>query len=128
MIVYRIEDSNGYGAFHSLSYAHDDFALQEDVPQAMSHPAPRSDAERGTELAAFYRGGFADDRFRFGCRSKHQLRLWFRSEKGRGAMAQYGGVMVTYYVPDEHVKRGRYQVAFNIDKASRLSSVPANEW
>lgn len=43
-------------------------------------------------------------------------------------MAGLGGRMVTYWVPDEDVKRGRYQLVFNHLKAIKVSSVPANEW
>lgn len=127
MLVYRIEDQNGFGAFHALDRFHDYHAFEEGLRTAMDHPAACSDEERGTELAQY-----SDPRtrigFRFGCRSKPQLRMWFRSKTGREAMAAAGGVMVTYWVPDDLVKRGRYQVIFPIDKATKVSAVPANDW
>jgi len=43
-------------------------------------------------------------------------------------MARNGGLMVTYSVPEEHVKRGRYQVAFDHTKATKVSTVPADQW
>jgi hypothetical protein len=65
---------------------------------------------------------------RFACRSKPQLRMWFRSAKGRKAMQKQGGNMVTYWVPDEHVVHGRYQVVFDYAKATKVSTVGANQW
>ena len=127
MLVYRIEDRNGLGAFHTLDRFHDRHAFEEGLRTALDHPAAHSGDEQGTELSRY-----ADPRsrvgFRFGCRSKPQLRMWFRSAAGRKAMADEGGTMVTYWVPDEHVRRGRYQVIFDSRKATKVSTVPANEW
>lgn len=129
MLVYRIEDKNGRGAFYDLYCAHDVVARDEGLKSAFSHPGPRTGLEAGTELSEFF-GEWRNSKehLLFGCRSKPQLRMWFRSPKGRAAMAREGGVMVTYSVRDEHVKRGRYQVAFDRTKATKVSTVPADQW
>ncbi|MGV1762783.1 hypothetical protein [Rhizobium rhizogenes] len=127
MLVYRIEHENGQGAFDAgLARLHDDHTSLG--VSAYDHPAPRSYGEQGTPLARLF--GYSDEQqnYYFGCRSKPQLRMWFRSEAGRRAMAAEGGMMVTYDVPEEHLARGRYQVAFRKDHATQVSAVPADQW
>lgn len=131
MLVYRIEDREGRGAFSDLYHAHDSHAHDEGLRSAFSHPDPGGAEEHGTEIHAMFapfRNIGLREKYRFACRSLHQLRMWFRSAAGRTAMAVQGGVMVTYWVPDEHVLRGRYQIAFDSHHATRISAVPANEW
>lgn len=128
MLVYRIEDSSGRGAFLNLIDCYDLIAFYEGVKRAYDHPGPTSAREHGTELCRLFAYDPRYRSYRFGCRSKHQLRMWFRSPAGRAAMANHGGVMVTYYVPDQYVKHGRYQVAFETEHATKISSVPANDW
>lgn len=118
-LIYRIEDANQKGAFHYLACVHDQYA----EVTAYSHPAPGSWKERNTDI---YRG--YPHNYRFGCRSIPQLRMWFRSAKGRQAMAEQGGVMVTYSVPSPCVIHGRYQVVFNPRQATKISTVRADQW
>lgn len=131
MLVYRIESTAGSGAFRSgLARTHDEIADRAGLSTAMQHPSPHSYAEQGSELQTVFSGWHSGGTrgLYFGCRSRPQLRMWFRSPEGRAAMARDGGVMVTYSVPDEHIKRGRYQVAFDMSKAVKVSTVPADQW
>jgi hypothetical protein len=135
MQVYRIEHRSGGGAFdYGLAHDHDDNKHHRYGRSAYDHPGPTS--EYGTPLCNLFRG--YDDEgnrllvdshdFYFACRSKKQLRSWFGSKPGCRAMAKSGGLMVTYEVPDEHVFMGRTQLAFNGTKATKVSSVPADQW
>ena len=126
MLVYRIEDEKGWGAFAGLHHEHDIHAADEGVKTAFRHPSAHCGAEAGTALAKW---AYIDGRgMRFACRSKPQLRMWFRSEAGRKAMADDGGVMVTYDVPEQHIIRGRYQLVFDPKHATKLSTVRADHW
>lgn len=131
MLIYRIENERGHGAFDAgLTYEHDDNRHPRCRWSAYDHPGPNSFAERGTplyDLFAYGIGGRACE-YRFGCTSKTQLRSWFRSAPGRRAMAKSGGRMVTYEVPSEAVAKGKTQAAFDPSRATKLSSVPADQW
>ncbi|TCV62293.1 hypothetical protein [Neorhizobium sp. S3-V5DH] len=126
MLVYRIEHTNGEGAFGAgLARIHDRNCHDTYRRAAYDHPGPRS--EYGTPLKSLFDGyGYYD--YLFACQSKTQLRSWFGSRPGRRAMAKAGGVMVTYEVPDDAVAKGKTQVAFLKSRATKLSSVPADQW
>jgi hypothetical protein len=127
VLIYRIEHKNGQGAFDAgLAYDHDDNSKAG--VSSYSHPAPRSFEEDGTPLARLFAYSDEQRNYIFGCRSKTQLRMWFRSAPGRRAMASNGGLMVTYEVPKTAVAMGRTQVAFRKDQATRVSAVPADQW
>ncbi|MBD9511932.1 hypothetical protein IB265_34855 [Ensifer sp. ENS10] len=125
MIIYRIEHGeSGRGAFAAgLARTHDEFSGSDH--SAYDHPGPIG--EWDTELHSQYMRGELDSHY-FGCRSKTQLRSWFRSSPGRRAMAKAGGVMVTYEAPREAIAMGRTQLAFDMNRATKLSSVPADQW
>ncbi|MDX0260532.1 hypothetical protein GOC60_04815 [Sinorhizobium meliloti] len=126
MLIYRIEDTSGYGAFGAgLAYEHDDH--RKCRHSAYRHPGPSTEDGPMRDLFVYGRGGNPDDYF-FGCKSKSQLRSWFGSIPGRRAMAKAGGVMVTYDVPDDAVVKGRTQIAFVKSRATKVSSVPADQW
>lgn len=131
MLVYRIEDERGRGAFGDTGFYHhhDVVASMDGITPSSIHPTPRCPKERGTPLHEMYGEGFLRDypNHRFGCRSLHQLRMWFRSPAGCQAMADNGALLATYWVPDQYVVRGRYQVAFNINHAIQIEKVPAHE-
>ncbi|MCG5484014.1 MAG: hypothetical protein KK482_09870 [Sinorhizobium meliloti] len=127
MLIYRIENTSGAGAFRAgLAYEHDAHR-KAGCRSAYYHPSPYSGEELGTELSDLFMKGKTDD-YHFGCRSKSQLRSWFRSAPGRRAMAKAGGVVVTYEAPREAVALGKTQVAFDINRAAKVSSVPADQW
>lgn len=79
MLVYRIENRAGFGAFHDLAAYHDKHALDEGLKESVRHPTVYSGEETGTALSAFMTGPYLDRHlYRFACRSLHQLRMWFR--------------------------------------------------
>lgn len=126
MLIYRIESTSGEGAFGAgLAYEHDDH--RKCRHSAYEHPSPCGVGELGTELQDRWLRGRTDD-YLFGCRSRTQLRSWFRSKPGRRAMAKAGGLMVTYEVPREAVAMGNTQVIFDKTRATKVSSVPADQW
>lgn len=126
MLVYRIEHKDGRGAFGAgLAAIHDQECHVRYRRSAYSHPGPC--AEYDTPLKALFDGPYYGDYF-FGCQSKTQLRSWFGSRPGCRAMTEAGGVMVTYEVPEGAIVKGKTQIAFLMSQATKVSSVPADQW
>lgn len=123
MLIYRVEHRNGAGAAISgLSQLH---AARAQVAQFVGDEPPEKEAsllrvlETEDELH-----DFITPDYRFGCLSLEQLRTWFYSPAGCRAMAEAGGVLATYSVPDDEVVRGKTRVAFDIGGSERLEVKP----
>lgn len=119
VIIYRIERADGSGPFgNGLSTTYDDHK-RAGVASCYDPPAPYDNRERGSDLHAHAkRQGITG--WHFGFTSKAQIRRWFRSKKGRRAMAEVGGVLSVYEVPSRWLIRGYEQVIFKRSKASRV--------
>lgn len=62
-----------------------------------------------------YSDGFPEN-YRYGFTDLKKLKAWF-NEKERKAMAKNGFVCRIYEVPKKHVKEGRKQAVFSVDRA-----------
>lgn len=137
MLVFRLEDRiTGDGPFKcALSNVYDK-SRESNVIGAWEHPGP--DREITGFLSKFNRlsaiwakrhkstDRYCFDVARFGFDSTDQYHLWFRSAKGRTAMAQLNGVIRVYRVHANQVIRGQYQVVFNRMKAKMIRELPAD--
>lgn len=121
MLVYRIEDRDGEGAFRNLV----SIAMCEVhyagfcEPDPYRHPDPRY----CPVLRDVFRGG-SDQHFGFDTIQK--LLSWFDSERIRVAMHKLGGVLVVYECPDEHCVVAPEQMIFLKSKARlvRVMAIP----
>jgi hypothetical protein len=126
MLIYRVENQAGEGAFAAgLAHEHD-VAKPDHCKGAYAMPSPFAEP-RGTPVhdhAATQ--GFNSDQL-FGFRSLTQLKRAFRSKRGRAAMAAHGGHVLVAEVPAEHVLVGTAQVVFGRRYARAVKFLDLNE-
>lgn len=125
MLVYRIEDAQGFGAFNGLAHIHD-----SEVPGDMHRSCYDGPSAYGEANAGYpaIQNAFRDKPqvcWRFGTKSLDQLREWFFNPVGCAAMGTAGGLLVTYEVPEEHVAMGSQQLVFALHRATKVSAVSA---
>lgn len=128
MRIYRVEDSEGKGAFQGLvreareavakARGADDFWDTEE-PDPYRHPSAYDD--RG--LAKVYTLVGPGSPWFFGFESMGALARWFDSEAIRVEMARLGGVVVVYEADEAHVHKGEWQLIFLKEKARRVETI-----
>lgn len=126
MIVYRFEKANGGvygvsglvgGAAHAAGLCWGDVMNDEDHPTPHRDPG-MADAWRGLKLGTspFYH---------FACESLPALCRWFYGPKGVAHLLSAGAEVVPYVVPAGTALIGRFQIAFDKRKATRLPPLSA---
>lgn len=130
MRVYRIEDRGGRGAFQGLvsdaMYRAEQtrgvkfYGEDASEPRPGRHPAPCDDPglrHMADEVCA-------GSPWFFGFESMAALLRWFDSEAHRVCMAELGGRVVVYEVPDEDTVTSDYQTVFRMPKATPVETLP----
>lgn len=84
------------------------------------HPSNRKGPRVDGGNLENYAKGLGLHAYHFGLYSLAGAKYWFRSAKGRKAMAQVGFVLRQYEVATQHVLKGNTQVAFRKEKATLL--------
>lgn len=126
MLVYRIEDTQGFGAFNGLAYIHDSRVPGDIRRSCYDGPSAYGEAQRGYPAIQDAFRNNPTGRYRFGTKSLDQLREWFFNPAGCVAMGNAGGLLVTYEVPEEHVAMGSQQLVFDLKHATKVSAVDAS--
>ena len=120
MLVYRIEDSKGRGAFNNLVFHARDIVQDAgfwNEPNPVRHPSPNE----CPVLRPVFKG-WGDQYFGFDTIQK--LVSWFDSERIRVAMHELGGRVVVYECPDEHCVIAPEQMIFIKSKARVVEYIP----
>lgn len=117
MIVYRVEDSdgNGYRRSHTGGtslYEHVQNAMLDYELSAMYKPHCQPLPWHDNVPKCFLKR----DGWRFGFPCEHGLIRWF-SPHDLAVMANHGGVLVSYSVPEKSVWEGVNQCVFFVDHA-----------
>lgn len=120
MKVYRVEHVSGHGPYQSLQMSDDVFFVYEKHKREIMdldgrHPMPYNDG-------IYYAGGL-----HFGFRNRRQLKSWFFAPVRR-VFGKVGFVVRLYDVPEDFVKIGEKQVAFNKDKAELIGECPLDSF
>lgn len=127
MLVFRIEDAAGVGAYRASCETH---------PVDHSQPCPWEDPRLRAAWAGLCDAEINKDYY-FGCASLTQLRRWFHCANWRAA-AHEAGLRVSVYKVDslachpvEHeamlAYRGSKQVVFRKASAQHVRSIPLTE-
>ncbi|KVE35706.1 hypothetical protein [Burkholderia sp. BDU5] len=127
MLVFRIEDAAGVGAYRSNCESH---------PVDHTQPAPWEDPKLRMAWAGLCDDGIHKDYY-FGCGSLTQLRRWFHCEDWRRT-AHEAGLRVSVYKidplafnPNERTARlayrGSKQVIFRRESAQHVRSIPLTD-
>lgn len=111
MLVYRIENQEGWGPWLSDAIEHYNDARVYG-PDPYEHPGPRDIREYNTKLYGFFNDKTNDvSDFIFGVQSKELLLTWFPCQKGRKEMETWGSEIKVYETED--VFEGLFQCVFN---------------
>lgn len=120
MIVYRVEDENGLGAFASslVRNAMVDCSMAGiDYLSPTRHPCPNDEIY---EFRSWWENDYVTaSKYHFGFESIEQLLNWFDDRHIRKAMRINGGVVQTYHINPRFVVKGGYQLVF-YKKLARL--------
>lgn len=119
MLIYRIEASDGTGAFKWLvGQAMGKVALAGFTePDPYRHPDP-SQCDVLRDIFKVWSD------WHFGFDTKQKLLSWFDSERIRVAMHELGGRVVVYECPDEHCVVAPEQMMFLKSKARVVDTLP----
>lgn len=110
MLVYRIQDKDGYGPFSNGFYATTPKFKRHNTDQI--HPTP---FEEGLLNPANI-----DKDYHCGFSSRNRLNKWFAGIQKELA---YGGfVIAVYQVDQQHVKRGQIQLVFRKSKSKLIKT------
>jgi hypothetical protein len=125
VIIHRVEHISGLGPIASgLMNIH---SVVASSVKAHGIEVLEDDGHNRTKVAVDDLDQMVSTHHIFGCETMQQLRRWFPSPYGCEAMARFGGILVTYSVPDEHILRGTVHVAFDKRHAVRLNVAGADE-
>lgn len=104
MIVWRVENKEGFGPYQAL----DDYGWDH---QNQDHqPRPWDDLDFDGHEIRDYRFGFS---------SQEQMQAWF-GDKDRAFLASHGFELVLYDVPPDAILTGEKQVAFKRDQSTLI--------
>jgi hypothetical protein len=112
--VYRLEDSDGEGAFRSGAVGYAVATLRDEDEEAASLHDPRNHRapwEDGLQAAI-------DRQYVFGCRTLAQYQVWFSHPFIRRSLASRGLSLNKYRVSAKHALMGGTQCAFDRSKAT----------
>lgn len=120
MLIYRIEDKDGNGAFKFLVWSANQRVQDQgfwNEPQPQRHPDP--------SCCPILRPVFKYwSDWHFGFDTKQKLLAWFDSERIRVAMHELGGRVAVYDCPDEHCVIAPEQMIFLKSKARVVEYIP----
>lgn len=123
--IYRVEDAEGRGPFHSglvnvyadaAEFAHL-CALEGSWPDSYY-------AARNALAAADWPSMSATADYAFGCLSLADLRYWFPSFYGIASMADAGAIVSVYEAQRGSIRLGTRQVTFDRTESRRLRQMP----
>lgn len=113
MIVYRLETTDGRGAYHHLVEVNESILVR----CHSDHPSPEEDGMPRNKWNSNYIFGFA---------SMDDLHAWFPKELMM-PMHRCDLQLTQYDVPDRHVCRGRTQLAFDAYEGDEIDRRPLIE-
>ena len=116
VIVYRVEDSDGFGYKHSLDSGIGSLICIDYVGYEQRRPLPGDD---GIDLDNL------DSEWFFGFESLEMLKSWF-SLNERNAGAFLGGKILLIEVAERHLVKGCRQLAFDNRFARTVAAHPLN--
>lgn len=112
MIIYRVENSEGWGPFSSeISDKLFGEILRKWAEHTNSLPTPEEDLKEEDKKILYKNFTF----FKHGCESLDQLKMWFGDFLPK--LEELGFKISTYEVQEEFILRGQYQILFDYRKA-----------
>jgi hypothetical protein len=108
MIVYRYQNSKGFGPYNGANWLKPDFAaMYRRHSNPKTHPSPRPS------------NYLANGCFLFGFKSITQLKNWFNEEE-RNVLVNNGFKLLKFAVPDDDVFKFEHQIVFFTKHAHEL--------
>lgn len=112
MRVYRIEGSQGYGAYQICCLV---------VNDEYRHPDPTMDSKLSSVWFKLYHSGRYRDWF-FGFKDMDQFRSWFYDDEWLKQLKRNNGKLTIWEVPDDCVHVGNAQVIFMRREATLIAT------